>query len=260
MQSPRCVLLILPRRSVLAFCRGAAGILLATSAVVAAQQPVTVRTPATPLVLHDPYFSIWSFDDALNAGPTRHWTGVPQQLDGVVRVDGKPYRFMGEERDTRNIPPLPQVSRAIWPTRTIYDFEGASIHLTATFLTPALPQDLVSLSRPLTYLTWSVRSTDGATHLVDLWVSASAQLAVNDTQESVVWGTSHVADMTVMYVGDNQQPMLEKAGDNLRIDWGWADLAVPAQPGMTTQIVGRTQLEQAITTAPPSESDDIDMP
>lgn len=260
MQSPRCVLLILPRRSVLAFCRGAAGILLATSAVVAAQQPVTVRTPATPLILHDPYFSIWSFDDALNAGPTRHWTGVPQQLDGVVRVDGKPYRFMGEERDTRKIPPLPQVSRAIWPTRTIYDFEGAGIHLTATFLTPALPQDLVSLSRPLTYLTWSVRSTDGATHLVDLWVSASAQLAVNDTQESVVWGTSHVADMTVMYVGDNQQPMLEKAGDNLRIDWGWADLAVPAQPGMTTQIVGRTQLEQAITTAPPSESDDIDMP
>ena len=260
MQSARCVLLKSPRRSVLALCRGAAGILLATSAVVAAQQPVTVRTPATPLVLHDPYFSIWSFDDALNAGATRHWTGVPQQLAGVVRVDGKPYRFMGEERDTRNIPPLPQVSRAIWPTRTIYDFEGAGIHLTATFLTPALPQDLVSLSRPLTYLTWSVRSTDSAPHTVDLWVSASAQLAVNDTQESVVWGTSHVGDMTVMYVGDNQQPLLQKAGDNLRIDWGWADLAVPAQPGMTTQIVGRTQLEQAITTAPPSENDDIDMP
>lgn len=224
-----------------------------------AQQSVTVRTPATPLVLHDPYFSVWSFDDALSAGPTRHWTGVPQQLDGVVRVDGKPYRFMGGERDTRGIPPLPQVSRAIWPTRTIYDFEGAGIHLTATFLTPALPQDLVALSRPLTYLTWSVRSTDGATHSVELWVSASAQLAVNDTQEPVVWGTSHIGDMTVMYVGDNQQPMLQKAGDNLRIDWGWADLAVPAQPGTTTQIVGRTQLEQAVTTAQ-AESDDIDMP
>lgn len=239
-------------------CRSAACILLATCAVAAAQQPLTVRTPATPLVVHDPYFSIWSFDDALNAGPTRHWTGVPQQLDGVVRVDGHPYRFMG---DARGLPPLPQVSRAIWPTRTIYDFEGAGIHLTATFLTPALPQDLVALSRPLTYLTWSVRSTDGAAHAVDLWVGVSAQLAVNDVQESVVWGASRIGDMSVLYVGDNQQPMLQKAGDNLRIDWGWADLAVPAQPGMTTEMVGRTQLLQAITgTAAQPENDDLNMP
>jgi hypothetical protein len=53
-----------------------------------AQQPVTVRTPATPLVLHDPYFSVWSFDDKLTAGPTRHWTGAVQQLNGWIRVDG----------------------------------------------------------------------------------------------------------------------------------------------------------------------------
>jgi Glutaminase A six helical-hairpin domain/Domain of unknown function (DUF5127)/Domain of unknown function (DUF4964) len=231
---------------------------LAVAPFAAAQQPVTARTPATPLVVHDPYFSVWSFDDALNAGPTRHWTGTDQQLNGIVRVDGHPFRFMG---DWRNIPELPQVSRAIWPTRTIYDFEGQGIHLTATFFTPALPQDLDVLSRPLTYLIWAVRSTDGQAHRVRLSVSASAQLAVDDEHESVVWGTNRVGDMTVMQIGDNQQPMLQKAGDNLRIDWGWADLAVPRQPGMTTEIVGGRALHHDLVSGASSpDGDDLDMP
>ncbi len=233
-------------------------VLTASGAMAVAQQPVTVRTPATPLVVHDPYFSIWSFDDTLNGGPTRHWTGVEQQLNGIVRIDGHPFRFMGDEQD---IPPLPQVARAIWPTRTIYEFEGQGIHLTATFLTPALPQDLDVLSRPLTYLTWSVRSTDGGPHAVKLLLSASAQLAVDNEQETVVWGTSRVGDMTVLHVGDNQQPMLEKAGDNLRIDWGWADLAIPAQPGMTTSMVGEDAFHrEAASGVAGAEGDDLDMP
>src|SRR5215469_11945258 len=81
-----------------------------------AQEPVTARTPATPLVLDDPYFSVWSFDDDLTAGPTRHWTGAVQQLNGFIRVDGQTLRFMGNGQEQA----LPQVSRAVLPTRTIY--------------------------------------------------------------------------------------------------------------------------------------------
>jgi hypothetical protein len=80
------------------------------SRALTAQEPVTARTPATPLVAHDPYFSIWSFDDDLTGGPTRHWTGTRQQMTGLVRVDGKIFRFMGDDRDT---PALKQVSRVI---------------------------------------------------------------------------------------------------------------------------------------------------
>jgi len=243
----------LARRSALLLGMG-----LALLSFAAAQQPITVRTPTTPLVVHDPYFSIWSFDDALNGGTTRHWTGTDQQLNGIIRIDGHPFRFMGDWRD---VPEIPQASRAIWPTRTIYEFEGQGIHLTATFLTPALPQDLDVLSRPLTYLIWTVRSTDGQSHKVRLSVSASAMLAVDNEHESVVWGTSRVGDMTVMHIGDNQQPMLEKAGDNVRIDWGWADLAVPAQPGMTTEIVGAQAFHHDVDTGVSSpEGDDLDMP
>ena len=47
-----------------------------------------LRAPAYPLVSIDPYTSGWSFTDQLNADQTRHWTGKPFPLLGVLRVDG----------------------------------------------------------------------------------------------------------------------------------------------------------------------------
>src|SRR5262249_20465613 len=118
----------------------------------AADEPPPLRPPAVPLVATDPYFSIWSFNDKLTDAETHHWTGKPHTLRSLVRIDGKAYRLMGAE--PKDVPALEQKLLDVTPTRTIYDFEGAGVRVTLTFLTPMLPDDLMVLSRSLTYVTW----------------------------------------------------------------------------------------------------------
>ena len=56
-----------------------------------------LRAPAVPLITVDPYFSVWSDTDRLNEGTTVHWTGKPNTIVGLLTIDGKDYRFMGEK-------------------------------------------------------------------------------------------------------------------------------------------------------------------
>ncbi|HEY6082241.1 MAG TPA: DUF5127 domain-containing protein, partial [Chitinophagaceae bacterium] len=80
------------------------GILLLSVTTRAQQQ---FRAPAYPLITVDPYFSIWSFNDTLYDGPTRHWTGKENSLQGIIRVDGQSYYFMGEPiQEAKTVLPL----------------------------------------------------------------------------------------------------------------------------------------------------------
>ncbi len=56
--------------------------------------------PVYPLITHDPYFSAWSFSDTLRSTPTKHWTGTDHALTGIIKVDNKFYRFMGNKGAT----------------------------------------------------------------------------------------------------------------------------------------------------------------
>src|SRR5436305_76295 len=120
---------------------------IALCAFAAAAQPLALRPPAVPLVAHDPYFSIWSNTDKLTDASTVHWTGKPNTISAEFLVDGKPFRLMG--RDRQPSPALEQTHVEVLPTRTIYDFTGAGVRVQMTFFTPALPDDLDVLSRPL---------------------------------------------------------------------------------------------------------------
>ena len=64
---------------------------------------ITLRLPSVPLLVNDPYFSFWSPYDNLYDGTTKHWTNQQKAMDGLLRVDGQVYRFMGTQRNTKLI-------------------------------------------------------------------------------------------------------------------------------------------------------------
>jgi hypothetical protein len=192
-----------------------------------------LRPPAVPLVACDPYFSIWSRGDRLTDVDTTHWTGKGQPMTGLVRIDGKGYRVMG--REPAEMAALPQTKVEVLPTRTICTFTGGGVQLTLTFMTAALPEDLDVLSRPVTYLTWAVRSTDGQAHQVSVYFDARSAIACNTPEQAVNFQNADNTDIKAWRVGTVEQPVLQKRGDDLRIDWGYFYVALPAAgPGNLT--------------------------
>lgn len=217
------------------------------------------RPPAVPLVTHDPYFSAWSFSDQLTDSWSKHWTGANHALCGLARIDGTTYRFMGQL--PRDVPPMKQTGVDVLPTRTIYTFEAGGVELKLTFLTPALPYDLEVLARPVTYIIWQARSVDGKKHNVSIYLDASAEWVVNTTDQQVVWSRYRLEGMDVLRVGTAEQPVLQKSGDNLRIDWGYLYLAIPRQANDQTAIASdRLTREGFAQRGTLPESDDLRMP
>jgi hypothetical protein len=178
------------------------------------------RPPSVPLVTFDPYLSIWSAADHLTDRPTQHWTARIQSLVSLIRVDGTAYRLMGNEPDST--PALPQTGLRVTPTRSIYEFQSDKIHVTLTFMRPALPDDLDAMALPLSYLTWAVRSVDGKEHAVSLYDSTSSQLVVNNNDEQVQWQREKAGNLTALRVGTVEQDVLGSSGDDHRINWGYA--------------------------------------
>src|SRR6202158_6050737 len=216
------------------------------------------RPPAVPLVANSPYFSVWSMADRLTDDLTRHWTGTPQSLAGLVRIDGKPYRIMGDEPE--ETPAMEQRKLQVLPTRTIYEFEGGGVAITLTFMTPALPADLDVMARPVTYVTWAVQAKDGNEHSVVLYFDASGQLAVDSLAQQVVASRLHFGGVTALRVGSQQQPILQKAGDFIRIDWGYLYVTAPPGQGIEQVITERRAARKGFLETGSIPADDGETP
>jgi len=215
------------------------------------------RAPATPLITHDPYFSIWSATDSLTDSDTTHWTGAPQPISGIARIDGKPFRFMGRDPDT--IPAMRQTASSITPTHTRYEFRQGGVTLKFSFFTPAIMSDLDLLSRPVTYLTWVAAATDGAAHSVSVLLDVDPLIAVNDRSQQVVSFRNQTARLNVLSVGSRDQNILNRSGDNLRIDWGYFHLAVPRDED-STSAVAALPVKDFVTLGKLPASDSLAMP
>ncbi|WP_285010666.1 glutaminase family protein [Pedobacter faecalis] len=336
------------------------------------------KAPAYPLITHDPYFSIWSPSDSLNASTTMHWTGATQSLTGILSVDGKLYSFLGKPEkiykailpsaDERPMQQLytedkpaenwmsvdfddnmwksalspagseraqaktPWKKDEIWirrsfdaasvgsnklflqirhddkatvylngkeiyskselegkfvyipiadairktlkkgkniiaihavntggpsfldaglveepaakdvlkivnatpksvdlnATQTIYEFVCGKIDLKLTFTSPQLMDRLDLLSRPVSYISASVKANDGLNHQVKLYFGASTNVAVHSPTQEVRARKYRKAELDILSAGTIAQPMLQRAGDDVRIDWGYMYVAVPS--------------------------------
>jgi hypothetical protein len=192
------------------------------------------RPPAVPLVTIDPYTSIWSFTDRLHDDWPRHWTGTKMALYAVVRIDGVAWRLMGGAEWL----PLAaeQITCRVRATKTEYLFRCGAVEVGLDFVTPLLVDDLDLMSRPVTYVTFSARSLDGKRRKVDCYFDMSGEIAVNLPHERVFWAREEHDGVVAMSFRHEHQPILEKAGDHLRIDWGTAYLA--GRKGAVIAVVG----------------------
>jgi hypothetical protein len=190
-----------------------------------AVQQAAFRPPAVPLIANDPFLSIWSEADHLTDDAPRHWTHHPHTLLSLIRIDGATYRLMGTKPE--GTPVFPQQDVQVLPTRSVYQFADGHVAVRLTFMTADLPDDLDVLSRPLSYITWEVRALDGAAHEVRVLDTVSAQLAVNSEDQLVTWERKTFGSLTGLHIGTSDQPVLERSGDDVRIDWGYALLVAP---------------------------------
>lgn len=333
------------------------------------------KAPSYPLITHTPYFSVWSNTDKLNESVTTHWTGKPQSLLGIVKVDDNFYRFMGEPeqqyktvlaasnegkyqcqyvieqpadgwekpsfddkawktgtapfgddrekpgvawtkgdlwvRRNFDIAALPkgpllmnlyhddnieiylngsliksikgwnggfntiklteeaqsklktgenviaihikntaggswldfglveevlnpannkiaiaqQTSVNITATQTAYTFKCGGVNLKVSFASPLIINDLTLLSTPVSYITYQATANDGKKHNVSVLQAVSSGLAVDQAFQEVQASAYNKGTLSILKAGTTAQPMLQKRGDDLRIDWGYLYVA-----------------------------------
>lgn len=369
-----------------------------------------LRPPAYPLITVDPNFSIWSMRDTLYNGPTRHWTEQQHSLQGIVRVDGKSYYFLGEPiprydilmpmarksgvwqytvsdpeegwqnpdfntgsweqgtgafedgQDVAN----PWNSREIWARRTFnvenpdavkaqnlllnvrhddglevyingvlaferkgvtnpaalveinpealaalregtntiaahctntgglayldvglveklesevevtearqtdarltatqteYTFEAGPVKLKTSFTAPLLLDQLETASRPANYISFEVTSTDKQSHEVQVYFSAASNIAVNTTDQKVVWQRIPSRKLDIMRTGTATQQVLGRKGDNVRIDWGYLYLTASKGESVSSRMAASTaSVADFVTDGKLTRPDDKDMP
>jgi hypothetical protein len=134
-----------------------------------------------------------------------------------------------KERPGNRLVTAEQKSVTVKSTQTVYQFTcGEAVDLQVTFTSPLLMNDLKVFSRPVSYISYKVNSKDGKNHQVKVFFSASSDIAVDRPSQQVSGQKYTSGKLTILKAGTTAQPVLQKKGDDLRIDWGYMYVAAPA--------------------------------
>ena len=183
-----------------------------------------IKLSAYPLVNVDPYLNIWSCKDVLTDEFTAHWTNIRHSICGAVVIDNNIYRFMGKIHNNGVCLYEPrtveQKSVDVTPTQTIYKFGNELFDLEVRFISPLLPDDLMLLSRPVSYISYEIKALDNKEHRIEIFFGASSELSVDNIEQNI----SAEIYKNGMRCGRGNEGVLSATGDDKRIDWGWLHL------------------------------------
>ena len=174
------------------------------------------RPTAIPIMTVDPYFSIWSCDDALYGGPTEHWNGNPCPIVAGFFIDNIFYSMSGFDVTGKKMKQrVYQTNVKVTPLSSIYTFENDLVKCELTFTTPLLLDRPDILARPVSYVEYNFEpKTNKTTQLV---FGVSSRLCVNNPNQKVTFKR----DRNSVYVGNVTQCPLAESGDLVNIDWGY---------------------------------------
>jgi len=169
--------------------------------ILASFSPSDFRPPSVPLVVQDPFVSVWSPATRLNDTDTEHWGGARHSLTGMMRVDGVCYRFMGGTSDPSSSKVCGQVMDQQGPARvrattTTYTFTvlDGTVQLDLSFRTPSIMRagknlDLDMLSSPFTLVKFNVSVHGDKAHEIQVYYDNTAEVVVSDTDNTVEWSS-----------------------------------------------------------------------
>lgn len=171
-----------------------AGLLLVVSALAAcATDPMATplpkvdlapfRAPAIPLFVQSPYLHTWLFGDRLADDQPKLWNGQIKGMSGMLKIDGRVYRFMG--LPNARLEAMKQESVRILPTRTVFDFSHEDVHLRLEFLSPMDPRDLRLLSLPAGLLRAEVSADKPRS--IQLYFDLTGEWAVGSSDRRITW-------------------------------------------------------------------------
>ncbi len=129
-------------------------------------------------------------------------------------------------------------------TQTNYSFQCGGIDLNVAFTSPLLIKDLNLMARPVSYISFKTKSNDNKIHKVSVYMGVSTDLAVNVPYQEVETTQYSLQNLSILKAGTKEQPLLQKKGDDLRIDWGYLYVAIPKSESVSQSISAGTEGEE----------------
>jgi hypothetical protein len=178
------------------------------------------KLSAYPLLVNNPYFSIWSNTNKLNEADTIFWNGLIRKTYGVVNVNGVSYSFLGKlDRCIE----LEQTKVSLGLFSTDYEFDCDLFTLNVSFISPTLLTDLDLMSRPVCYVSYIVYPKQEIKSLKVALLFHQSH-CYNKMDDYVIGGCFPFKNYEAAYFGLNRQHPMSHTGDSFAADWGYTYL------------------------------------